>query len=106
MSRHRAAMARCSTVSFGACSPVEVVETSVSIARSSWVGRVRPPVMAYGRTRCGSGAGRALGLVMAASHLAGRSRPPGPAAQMLTTAILDHLGMLIAGGGLELGPQA
>jgi hypothetical protein len=27
-------------------SPTEVVETSVSIARSSWVGRVRPPVMA------------------------------------------------------------
>ena len=26
--------------------PGEVVETSVSISRSSWVGRVRPPVMA------------------------------------------------------------
>ena len=36
----------CSTVSFGVCSPVEVVQTSVSISRSSWVGRVRPPVMA------------------------------------------------------------
>jgi hypothetical protein len=46
MSWHRAAMARCSTVSFGVCSPLEVVETSVSISRSSWVGRVRPPVIA------------------------------------------------------------
>jgi hypothetical protein len=46
-----AAMARCSTVSFGVCSPMEVVETSASISRSSWVGRVRPPVIAYGRTR-------------------------------------------------------
>ena len=36
----------CSTVSFGVCSPVEVVQSSVSISRSSWVGRVRPPVMA------------------------------------------------------------
>jgi hypothetical protein len=26
--------------------PMEMVETSVSISRSSWVGRVRPPVMA------------------------------------------------------------
>ena len=46
MSWQRAAMARCSTVSFGVCSTLEVVETSVSIARASWVGRVRPPVMA------------------------------------------------------------
>jgi len=46
MSWHRAAMARCSTVSFGGWSPVGVVETSVSISRSPWVGRVRPPVMA------------------------------------------------------------
>jgi hypothetical protein len=46
MSWQRAAMARCSTVSFGVSSPVEVVETSVSIFRSSWVGRVRPGVMA------------------------------------------------------------
>jgi hypothetical protein len=38
-------------------SPTEVVETSVSIARSSWVGRVRPPVIAYGRTRRGSDTG-------------------------------------------------
>jgi hypothetical protein len=44
----RAAMARCSTVSFGVWSRTEVVETSVSISRSSWVGRVRPPVIAYG----------------------------------------------------------
>src|SRR5215207_6235573 len=91
-------MARCSTVSFGVCSPVEMVETSVSIARSSWVGRVRPPVMAYGRTRPGSDTGRALGLVMAVSHLAGRSRLPGPAAETLTTALLNRLRMLIAGG--------
>jgi hypothetical protein len=38
--------ARCSTVSFGVCS-TEVVETSDSISRgASWVGRVRPAVMA------------------------------------------------------------
>jgi hypothetical protein len=42
----RAAMARCSTVSFGVGSPTEVVKTSVSISRAVWVGRVRPPVMA------------------------------------------------------------
>jgi hypothetical protein len=35
ISWQRAAMARCSTVSFGVCSPTEVVETSVSISRSS-----------------------------------------------------------------------
>jgi hypothetical protein len=35
ISWQRAAMARCSTVSFGVCSRVEVVETSVSISRSS-----------------------------------------------------------------------
>ena len=46
MSRHRAAIARCSTVSFGDRSPREVVETSASISRSVWAGRVRPPVMA------------------------------------------------------------
>jgi hypothetical protein len=38
MSRHKAAMARCSTVSFGVRSPMEVVETSASISRSVWVG--------------------------------------------------------------------
>jgi hypothetical protein len=68
----RRPMACCSTVSFGVCSPVEMVETSVSISRSSWVGRVRPrsshtagpvavPVLA-----------ERWGSVMAASHLAGR----------------------------------
>ena len=41
----------------GVGSPTGVVETSVSISRSSWVGRVRPPVIAYGRTRRGSGPG-------------------------------------------------
>jgi hypothetical protein len=41
----------------GGLPPTEVVETSVSISRSSWVGRVRPPVIAYGRTRRGSGTG-------------------------------------------------
>jgi hypothetical protein len=46
MSRQRAAMARCSTVSLGDRSPSEVVETSASISRSVWAGRVRPPVMA------------------------------------------------------------
>ncbi len=35
MSRQRAPMARCSTVSFGLCSPAEMVETSVSIAKWS-----------------------------------------------------------------------
>jgi hypothetical protein len=39
-------MARCSTVSFGVCSPAEVVGISVSTSRAVWVGRVRPPVMA------------------------------------------------------------
>jgi hypothetical protein len=39
------------------CSPTEVVETSVSISRSPWLGRVRPPVIAYGRTRRGSDSG-------------------------------------------------
>ncbi len=39
-------MARCSTVSLGVCSPTEVVATSASISRVSWVGRVRPPVIA------------------------------------------------------------
>jgi hypothetical protein len=73
-------MARCSTVSFGVCSRVEVVETSVSISRSSWVGRVRPPVIAYGRTRRGSGTGCSAELVMAVPHVAGRSRLPGPPA--------------------------
>jgi ABC-type transporter Mla maintaining outer membrane lipid asymmetry ATPase subunit MlaF len=61
ISWQRAAMARCSTVSFGVCSPTEVVtevvETSVSIARSSWLGRVRSPVIAYGRTCRGSDSG-------------------------------------------------
>jgi hypothetical protein len=33
-------------VAQGSDGPVEVVETSVSISRSWWVGRVRPPVMA------------------------------------------------------------
>ena len=46
MSRHRAAMARCSTVSLGDRSPAEVVETSASISSSVYCGRVRPPVMA------------------------------------------------------------
>jgi hypothetical protein len=47
-----------------------------------------------------------LGLVMAVSHLAGRSRLPGPAAETLTTAILTASGCLSREGGLELGPQA
>ena len=46
MSRHRAAMARCSTVSLGDRSPSEVVETRASISSSVWAGLVRPPVMA------------------------------------------------------------
>jgi hypothetical protein len=56
-------MARCSTVSLGDRSPSEVVETSASISRSVWAGRVRPPVMAYGRTRLRLAAGWSSGVV-------------------------------------------
>jgi hypothetical protein len=41
-------------------------------------GRVRPPLIAYGRTR--RGCGRSAGLVMAVPHVAGRSCLPSPPA--------------------------
>ena len=44
-SRHSAAMERCSRPSPASCSSMPVtVCTSVSSSRSSWAGRVRPPV--------------------------------------------------------------
>src|SRR6266536_2112613 len=49
-SRHSRAIERSSKLRSRAVAPIEVVVTSASTSISSWPSRVRPPVIAYGRT--------------------------------------------------------
>jgi hypothetical protein len=97
-------MARCSTVSFGVSSPTEVVETSVSIARSSWAGTPAGHGIGADPLRVGCsmvGAGYGVPYLARRLHL----REPGCCwlsageAEATARSVMDSVGMLGAHGG-------